>query len=92
MLERDLLIGPGRGHSDVDVERGQSQHDVRFPVHAKALLDDIVATLFGTDKNFCAHLDGIKFRRLDTLLYHSPPVMVRYSPTEFCEIIGGPSR
>lgn len=51
MLERDLLIGPCRGHSDVDVESSQSQCDVRFPVHAKALLDDIVATLLGQCKN-----------------------------------------
>lgn len=28
------------------MERGQSQHDVRFPVHAKALLDNIIATLW----------------------------------------------
>lgn len=47
MFERDLLIGPRWGHSDVNVESSQPQHDVRFPVHRKALLDYIIATLLG---------------------------------------------
>lgn len=45
MFEGDLLIGPRYRNSDVDVEGCQSQCDLRLPVHAKALFDDIIATL-----------------------------------------------
>lgn len=45
MFERDFLIGSRWGHGNIDVESSQPQHDVRFPVHRKALLDYIIATL-----------------------------------------------
>lgn len=46
ILERDLLIGSGRRHCDVDMKRCQPQCDIRLPVHAEALFDDVIATLW----------------------------------------------
>lgn len=48
MFKGDFLIGPRYGNSDEDVECRQSQRDLRLPVCAKALFDDVIAILSRT--------------------------------------------